>query len=213
MRVVTENCRQMFRRISQQLFTSDNNSYTGRSQIFLCSGIYHPELINIKRFAQNVARHIRDQWHAACIRILLELSTFNRFVGGNVQISCIFRERQIAHIRNRHILVLFRGCCYKCFTDQFCFFYRFVGPAACFDITCSLTFCKQVHRQHSKLSRSSALKEEHFVPLWVSKQIQQTTGSFVMNPFIYLAAMGHFHNGHSCTLKINKLRLRTFQHF
>ena len=93
--------------IIKQIFANDDKGYASRSNILLCTGINQAKVSNIVTNCQNIWTHIRNDRHTISIWQVINRRPFNRIIGRQMYISCIWINRCCVESRNMII-----NCCF-----------------------------------------------------------------------------------------------------
>ncbi|MPM21367.1 hypothetical protein SDC9_67811 [bioreactor metagenome] len=135
----------------------------------------------------------------------------NGFVFADINIVRVVVDRQIASVRNVRKILILAGCNYVDLAVLCGFFRRFLRPGAGDDIVRNAVL-HEIHRNHGKLQRCSALNEEHFVIVRNVHQFAKIRFRFVYDGLVNLGTVRHFHDAHTAAMIVQHLSGDFLQH-
>ena len=153
-----------------QVVPNNHDDNTSRANVLLNAAPDDTVLGNINRFAQEAGRNVCNQRLTLGVREGLELCTINGIVFTNINIICIWINRQIGAIRNVREGFIFGRCNLHCLSVLLCFLISFLCPLTRYNVICNAIF-HQVHRDCGELLRCTTLQKQNSIIIWNVHQI------------------------------------------
>jgi len=148
--------------VGNQIVTDNGDDHSGRSDVFLDTAVDDAVIGDINRFGEETGGDICHQGFALGIRQFFVFGSVNGVVFTDINIIGIRADRKIAAVRDVGKCFILRGGNFVCLSVFLCFCVCFLCPLACYDVICDTVF-HQVHRDHGKLQRCTALEKQDFV--------------------------------------------------
>ena len=191
----------------------DHQRQARRTDVLLCAGVDHAELLDRHRPRQDVRGHVGHQRHAGAGDTLGgNLDAVDGFVGADVQVGGERIEADFLGRRQAGELALLGRGGDADIAKALRLLDRLLRPGTGDDVI-RRTPRQQVHRDLRELLRRPALQEQHLVLLGDAHQIAQVGFRLLEDGHEFLAAMAHFHDAATRAVPVQQLGLRLQQHF
>ena len=212
---VLEHRGDVFRALLREVVADCDDSHTGRTEVLLGAGVEHGELVVVALAAEDVGRHVADQRNGN-VGNRLHLGARNRLVRADVGVGGAFGPVEGVGLTGRNILLAVGDDVHGSAAqsrDLLGLLDGLVGPCAGVDVVGDLTVAEEIHGDHAELHGRAALDKADGPVVVKAAKLLERGDRLLMDGVVILAAVGHFHYGHSRTLVINEILLSVLKDF
>ena len=197
---------------TDEIFSHDRNSDTGRCHVFLHACIDQTEFRYIDLFGQDAGGHVCYERDISCVRDVRIVCSVDRIVQCDMYIISIRTEIFSVHLRNIGESGIFRRCYDLDIAEFFCFFGSFLSPCSCDDIVSLAGLAQQVQRNHGKLQCTASLDEHYLVIVRDIHDVTQVLFCIGQNRLEFSGSVAHFHYGFPTAFIVCQISSYIFDH-
>ena len=196
--------------LTDQVFTDDDNSHTGGTDVLLNTSPDQAVVSNVAGTGQEHGRLVGDQDLTLCVGQLVECCAVDCLVLADVDVISVLGDVQIGAVGDVvEVLILGRSDDLN-FAVLLSLGDSLLGPGAGLNVAADAVL-QQVLSNHSELQCAAALDEDNLVVLGNAHQSAQISLCIVDDLLVDLGTMAHLHDAHTAATVVHHLVADLFQ--